>query len=193
VLFDRSEALLARPVRDADWSALHAWRNETRLGELAPSKRWALPARSMPLRLIARSYQSFHWQAEVLLGKRDALTVAIGLELHRRRHGAYPATLAELSPTLLPRVPADRITGKPIRYLLVDGKPIVYSVGVDRDDDGGRPWTHPRTKEPDAIKAAEWPGRQSKATPRDGDWIVYDARPAQPAIQQPSTQDANGS
>jgi hypothetical protein len=41
-------------------------------------------------------------------------------------------------PDLLPAVPPDRYDGKPLRYQLVDGKPLVYSIGSDRDDDAGR-------------------------------------------------------
>jgi hypothetical protein len=40
-------------------------------------------------------------------------------------------------PTLLPAVPPDRADGQPLRYALRDGKPVLYSLGQDRDDDGG--------------------------------------------------------
>jgi hypothetical protein len=70
--------------------------------------------------------------------ERDAVIVAIALELHRRRHGDWPAALEALVPELLPAVPPDRFNGQPLRYRLLDGRPLVYSVGADGDDDGGR-------------------------------------------------------
>jgi hypothetical protein len=70
--------------------------------------------------------------------RRDATEVALALELWRRRHGAWPTALEKLVPTLLPAVPPDRADGQPLRYALRDGKPVLYSLGQDRDDDGGR-------------------------------------------------------
>lgn len=75
--------------------------------------------------------------AERLLTSRDATQVGIALELYRRRDGTYPATLEELTPALLPSVPVDPADGSTLRYRVVDGKPLVYSVGVDLDDDNG--------------------------------------------------------
>jgi hypothetical protein len=100
--------------------------------------------------------------------------VGIALELHRRRHGRDPAALSELTPHFLPAVPADRITGEPVKYRLVDGRPVVYSVGTDRQDDGGLP---PRAMVygrsiPQSPKAAQW---VTPSNPADaaGDWILY--------------------
>ena len=68
---------------------------------------------------------------------RDTALVAIALELYHRREGKWPARLQQLVPGLLPRVPLDQFDGKPLRYRLIEGRPIVYSVGPDRRDDGG--------------------------------------------------------
>lgn len=67
----------------------------------------------------------------------DAAKVAVALEAHRRATGAYPASLDELIPRSLPAMPIDRYDGKPLRYALRDGRPVVYSVGSDRTDEGG--------------------------------------------------------
>ena len=105
---------------------------------------------------------------ERALGQRDGLLVGISLEVFRRHHGHYPQQLDELVPALLPRVPDDRITGDPVKYRLIDGKPVVYSVGVDRIDDGGRPAQVGDV--PDAMRAARW----DKPDPMvRGDWVLY--------------------
>ena len=75
--------------------------------------------------------------AEHTLQRRDAVLVALALEKYKRRTGAYPSTLDALVPELINAVPLDRYTGRPLCYLLRDGQPVVYSVGVDRVDDGG--------------------------------------------------------
>ena len=111
--------------------------------------------------------------------ERDATLVAIALELHRRRHGALPEALTDLTPMLLPEVPLDPFTGEALRYRVIDGRPVVYSVGADRDDDGGQ--AHPDRK-PEKDPAREWrpvPAAASTATRAaqlqdTGDWILYD-------------------
>lgn len=74
---------------------------------------------------------------ELTLGQRDAALVVIALDLYRRRHGEWPTNLEALTSDLLPAVPLDRYDGQPLRYRVVDGHPLLYSVGPDRDDDGG--------------------------------------------------------
>jgi hypothetical protein len=36
-------------------------------------------------------------------------------------------------------MPTDPFSGQPMRYKVLDGRPVVYSVGVDLRDDGGAP------------------------------------------------------
>lgn len=183
-LMNLQEQRLARPLRDRGegedaLAAVQQRVTEIKTQPLKMAKSYLVGALLPQLSSAAR-------QAEQLLGRREGLVVGVALEMHRRRHGSYPATLAELSPTLLPCVPADRIDGEPIRYRLADERPIVYSVGVDRDDDGGRPYVHPKTNEPSRSMAAQWP--TSNDTPKyDGDWILYDGRSAEVAAT-PSTQ-----
>lgn len=76
--------------------------------------------------------------AEIATQHRDVTVAAIALELYRREHGHWPESLDALAPRYLPKVPVDRFTGKPLNYRRVGGQPLLYSVGVDRDDDGGR-------------------------------------------------------
>jgi hypothetical protein len=63
-------------------------------------------------------------------------------------------------------VPADRITGEPVRYRLNNNRPLVYSVGADRNDDEGRPTAEPRA-------AANWDAKPDPMP--DGDWVLYPA------------------
>ncbi len=107
---------------------------------------------------------------------RDATLTAVALELHQRRTGVWPSTLTELSPTLLPSPPVDRLTGDPLRYRVVDGRPLLYSVGADRDDDGGR-LVNPRT----SVHSTTWvqPVTEPQRTATgeyhapDGDWVLF--------------------
>lgn len=73
-------------------------------------------------------------------GLRSAVLVALAIESYRREHGAWPADLAALVPSHLPRVPLDPFDGMPMRYKAPstpDARPLLYSVGADGIDAGG--------------------------------------------------------
>ena len=68
----------------------------------------------------------------------EASRVAVALRLHQMDHGRYPDTLAALVSQWLDAVPKDAFADGPLRYATVQGQPVVYSVGPDGEDDGGK-------------------------------------------------------
>lgn len=68
------------------------------------------------------------------------LATTLALRAYRLEHGAYPAALGELTPHYLTRVPDDpfALTG-PLHYRRAGTSFVLYSVGPDGKDDGGRP------------------------------------------------------
>jgi hypothetical protein len=64
-----------------------------------------------------------------------ATRTILALREFRDTRGSLPATLDELVPSLLPRVPVDGLDGNRLHYSRA--KAIVYSVGDDRKDVGG--------------------------------------------------------
>ena len=69
---------------------------------------------------------------------QDLVPVVFALAAYRADHGEYPKDLAALAPKYLPAVPQDLFSGGPIRYKREDGGYVVYSVGQNGKDDGGR-------------------------------------------------------
>jgi hypothetical protein len=69
---------------------------------------------------------------------RDAALIALALERSRLRLGQYPADLVALTPELLERIPIDiyAFDNGTLRYMLRGGRPLVYSVGRNGEDDG---------------------------------------------------------
>jgi hypothetical protein len=76
-----------------------------------------------------------------------ALAARTGLacKIYKNQNGRYPADLGALVPGILPEVPIDPFTGKPLVYRLEGDGFIVYSLGSNGKDDGGR-MTYEMTK-----------------------------------------------
>ena len=76
--------------------------------------------------------------------QNSLLLVALALRAYHEDKKAYPATLAELAPTYLKRLPDDPFALKGgFRYRKQGEKFVLYSVGPDAKDDGGKPIDDP--------------------------------------------------
>ncbi|MHB8996688.1 MAG: hypothetical protein ACYC63_15685 [Armatimonadota bacterium] len=74
------------------------------------------------------------------LAQMRLLSVVLALKAHRREHGSYPATLIKLS-SLPPT--EDPFSGKPFTYRRESGGFVLYSIGPNLKDDGGREPSEP--------------------------------------------------
>ena len=78
-------------------------------------------------------------EARCLANLRLAMT-AVTLEQFRASHNnRYPAGLSELTPSYLNAVLTDPFDGQPLRYRKQDAGYVLYSIGPDLKDDGGKP------------------------------------------------------
>jgi hypothetical protein len=66
------------------------------------------------------------------------LHVAFALAAYRRDHGSYPPKLEDLAPAYLAKVPSDLFSGKALIYRPTEIGYLLYSVGANGKDDGGR-------------------------------------------------------
>lgn len=71
------------------------------------------------------------------------LLADIAIRRFRLDHGAYPAGLDQLVPKYLKSLPPDPFSReKPLRYIPASGGCLLYSLGPDLKDDGGKPSPH---------------------------------------------------
>jgi len=178
-LFDIAEAESRQPLWE--WGESVVDRQLTAWSESPTDRiRYFMLLTFMPA-LSRPNLQTQYW-----LGGRDGLLVTIALHRYRRTHGTWPSSLDHLVPRYLDSVRPDRFDGKPLRYTLIDGQPVVYSLGGDRDDDGGRPAIAAETGEAESDAARNWipptelEQRVSEGDLPDGDWILWP-----PAIESP--------
>ncbi len=100
--------------------------------------------------MYAGARESFPFAQTVV----DLATLACALERYRLANGEFPAALDALAPQFVTKPPHDIVTGAPLKYRRTDGGGFVlYSVGVNKVDDGGKPsprhrdwrgWTYPK-------------------------------------------------
>jgi ABC-type transport system involved in multi-copper enzyme maturation permease subunit len=80
------------------------------------------------------------------------IQTALAMERHQRRHQRLPAELAALVPDFLPAVPIDPHTGKPLSMLRTSDATLIYSVGMDLEDNtANRPTGKRRTGSDDVF------------------------------------------
>jgi hypothetical protein len=64
--------------------------------------------------------------------------VAFGLSAYRQETRQYPVQLEQLVPKYLAKIPEDLFVGKPVRYQRKARGYLLYSVGPNQKDNGGR-------------------------------------------------------
>ena len=64
--------------------------------------------------------------------------IALALAAFKDEKGAFPQKLAELAPGYLPKVPNDLFIGQPLKYSRTANGYLLYSVGPNMKDDGGK-------------------------------------------------------
>jgi hypothetical protein len=94
---------------------------------LPPLARQIVPATSK----VAMAFR--RCQAEI-----RCTIAAVAAERFRIARGRWPESLAELTPKYLPEVLLDPFDGKPLRYRKTADGVLIYSVGPDGKDDGGK-------------------------------------------------------
>lgn len=68
----------------------------------------------------------------------DLSRIALALAAYHADHGAYPENLARLAPKYIAEIPDDLFSDKPLRYKLRGKGYLLYSLGRNGVDDGGR-------------------------------------------------------
>ena len=69
----------------------------------------------------------------------QAARLALSCRIWRGEKGTWPASLGQLAPGILPRLPVDPFTGNPFFYVLKEKGFLIYSAGPNGVDDGAAP------------------------------------------------------
>jgi hypothetical protein len=101
--------------------------------------------------------------------------IAASLAIYRARHGAYPVSLDNLVPEILPAVPSDSFTAAPPRYEGRGEGYLLYSVFENGVDDGGDDFSG-------KVADGEWVAADPDVEPdfENSDFVIRMPRPRRP-------------
>ena len=66
------------------------------------------------------------------------LMTHLAIEIYHDDLGEYPRQIPDIVPRYLPEVPADPFGDGPLAYRRIGERYVLYSLGEDRRDDGGK-------------------------------------------------------
>ena len=104
------------------------------IGEPLEDRVQANMAAGIMLPALEKAFPTIAWQ-EVT---RRAYILRFALRLHKLRHGDYPDSLGELSVEVPEQLLIDPLSTDRFKYEKTDDGYLLYSFGVDLDDDNGR-------------------------------------------------------
>lgn len=165
-MMDLAESLLAAEPGSAESARLHE--DAAKLeAQLDSGPRYTMAAILTPA--FTRAVDSAHRAR----AHTDATLTTIALHIHHQRTGRWPDALADLTPNLLPSIPADPFDpGRPIKYRLIDGVPHVYFTGRNGQDN------HAQRAEPKHVPtisslSGHLTRGPSTAPEYQADWIIF--------------------
>jgi len=96
----------------------------------------ALEPAGKPGRLLPRASLLVHLTAGTLAATRCAMLTVV-IERYRRSHGELPGSLDDIAPPDIDAIPSDPFTGNKLLYSHDEEGYVVYSTGINRQDDSG--------------------------------------------------------
>jgi hypothetical protein len=97
-----------------------------------------LASHSYVIRIALGDTDPFTRRTRLKVAQMRCLMTLLAVERFRLIKKTWPAKLEELRPLLLKHLPLDPFDGRPLRYVRVGDGVIVYSVGPDGTDNGGK-------------------------------------------------------
>jgi len=120
------------------------------------------------LDMLMPSAQPVGQAADRADAQKNAVLIALAMHRYQLSNNEWPTKASDLIPKFLNEIPVDVLTGKPLHFKIVDNHPLIYSVGMDHDDDGGVDATeNNKPMQRSDIR----PG--PKSDDFEGDWILW--------------------
>lgn len=97
--------------------------------------------------LLMPAFSQAQFAEDQLEAQRELVRIAVALERYRQAHRKFPAKLKYLQPRFLKTIPTDHFIEKPFHYKRTKTGYLLYSVGPNMKDEGGK------TPDPDSFSS----------------------------------------
>jgi hypothetical protein len=147
--FDRAVEALRKPTLKEQHQALEEFNKQLRLmadavgGGTAsslphPPNGWSERVGQRIATLLFPAIDRVNDSARISAMRVELTKLSFSLAAYRSDNGSYPAELNALVPKYAAEIPPDVFNGGALRYINQDGGYVLYSVGRNGKDDGGR-------------------------------------------------------
>ncbi len=162
VMADQEFKYLIKPLRDHGWrEALDSSAEHMKVIMDVKEKIWTHPEYMMAVLMTPAMSSTIH-NAIYAQSITNQAVIACALERHRIKNGSYPDSLDSLKLTNGKPLPLDVMNDKPMGYRKTpDGAYMLWSVGIDGKDDGGKRVLDNKNPEDTKFSAEKY----------SGDWV----------------------
>lgn len=94
--------------------------------------------RHFVLASLMPAFQSVRHALVRTLARQEATIAAIASQRHFLKYETWPDSFEQLSPEFVAEFPVDQMNGQFLKFKATENGMLIYSVGLDLDDDGGR-------------------------------------------------------
>ena len=130
-----------------------------------------------PVLLLAPDFRKVYNRTTHSDAQRNAMSLLIALHMHHLQSGKLPRNYDELDHKFLSIEPTDPMTGDRLKFKIENDQVLIYSHGIDRDDDQGVSMLNDEGEPefyPDFLTLNEYKEvMASDPESIDGDWILY--------------------
>jgi hypothetical protein len=160
-IFEEVEADLKLPFWKSKHSKVGGWRELQEFFHVNES-RHILLSNTVP------SINCGRRAMERATARKNGAVLALAMHRFHKENRKWPISVNDLTEAYLAKPPIDILTGKPLYFKINKGRPLIYSVGMDRDDDGG---TDAKLKGKLLERSGITPGPKNDDV--EGDWILW--------------------
>ncbi|MFT7631914.1 MAG: hypothetical protein ACI87E_002956 [Mariniblastus sp.] len=90
-----------------------------------------------PIREILQGVETVRNNVDRTISRQESVVAALAIHRYFIKNGEWPTSVNDVSPEFVNEFPIDQVNGALLNFKIENDQPIIYSVGGDRDDNGG--------------------------------------------------------
>ena len=160
-IFEEVEADMKLPFWESKHSKVGGWKELEQFFDENQSEHILLSTTSTSVNYLRPTMERG-------VARKNGVALALAMYRYHKATGKWPHSIDDLTDAYLSKPPIDILTGKPLHFKIDQDQPLIYSIGMDHDDDGG---VDAKMKDNSIERSGICPG--PKSDDFEGDWILW--------------------